>query len=119
MKTITFSIIISIFLFVTGCTSTGTLPVGSETRTDLSKNNYRVLKANVRGTDKGFWLLGFIPFVSPNYADAMKSLHEKVDMEGKPAALANVSKDRSYLYLILFGIPKITVTADVIEFTEE
>jgi hypothetical protein len=119
MKRLTFSIVISVFLFVAGCVSSGSFPIESETRTDLSKNNYRVIKANVRGTDKGFWLLGIIPFASPSYSNAMESLHEKVDMEGRATALVNVSKDKSTLYLILFSVPKITVTADVIEFLEE
>ena len=118
-RTIHSVIIISLLLFVTGCVSSGTLPVGSETRTDLSKDNYRIIKANARGTDKGFWLLGIIPFASPNYANAMKDLHKQVDVEGKPAALANITKDKSTLYLILFSVPKIIVTADVIEFIEE
>ena len=119
MKTMTYVVVIYVFLFFTGCASTGNFPVGSETKTDLSKNNYKVIKANARGTDKGFWLLGIIPIVSPNYADAMKSLHQKVNMEGRSAALANVSKDKSTLYLILFSVPKITVTADVIEFIDQ
>ena len=119
MKTLTFSIVISVFLVVAGCVSTGTFPIESETRTDLSKDNYRVIDASVRGTDKGFWLLGIIPIVSPSYGDAMESLHDKVAMEGRATALVNVSKDKSTLYLILFSVPKITVTADVIEFLDE
>jgi len=118
-RTIHSVIIISLLLFVTGCISSGALPVGSETKTDLSKNNYRIIKANARGTDKGFWLLGIIPFASPNYANAMKDLHKQIDIEGKSASLANITKDKSTLYLILFSVPKIIVTADVIEFIDE
>jgi hypothetical protein len=33
-------------------------------------------------------------------------------------ALANQTEDRSSLYLILFSIPRVTITADVIEFTD-
>lgn len=119
IRTITHLMIISMFLFVTGCVSSGALPVGSETKTDLSKSNYKVIKANARGTDKGFWLLGIIPFASPNYANAMKDLHKQIDIEGKSASLANITKDKSTLYLILFSVPKIIVTADVIEFIDE
>jgi hypothetical protein len=121
MKNVTCVIVIfSLFLFFTGCANDGRIPIQQGlTRTDLSKNNFRVLKANVRGDDSGFKLFGFIPIVSPSYADAMRSLHHNVDMEGKSTALANVAQDRSTLYLILFSIPKITVTADIIEFTGE
>jgi hypothetical protein len=34
-------------------------------------------------------------------------------------ALTNKTEDRSTWYLILFSIPEITVTADVIEFTDK
>ena len=113
-----FVIILSASLFLTGCASVGTLPYGGETRTDLTKKNYRMIKSNARGEDSGFSLFGLIPIVSPSYADAMRNLHFGVNMEGRATALANVAQDRSVLYLILFSVPKITVTADIIEFTE-
>ena len=119
MRKITFLIItFSAFLFLIGC-SAGVLPYGGTTTTDLTKNNFRMIRANARGEDSGFWLLGIIPFSSPTYADAMRSLYEGVEMEGRATALANVAQDKSTVYLILFSIPKITVTADIIEFTDE
>jgi hypothetical protein len=119
MKSITYLVIIfSAFSFFTGCASVGNLPYGGSTTTDLTKNNFRMIKSNVRGEDTGFSLFGLIPIVSPSYADAMRSLHFNVDMEGRATALANVAQDRSVLYLILFSIPKITVTADIIEFID-
>jgi hypothetical protein len=39
-------------------------------------------------------------------------------MTGKSLALANATEDRSSLYLVLFSIPRISVTADVIEFID-
>ena len=120
MKNVTCVIIIfSLFLFFSGCANVGSLPQAGVTRTDLTKNNYRVVKSNVRGDDSGFSLFGFIPIVSPSYADALRSLHYNVDMEGKSTALANVAQDYSSLYLILFSITKITVTADIIEFLDD
>jgi len=119
MRKITFLIIaFSAFLFLIGC-SAGVLPYGGRTTTDLTKKNFRMIRANARGEDTGFYLLGLIPFSSPTYADAMRSLYEGVEMEGKATALANVSQDKSTVYLILFSIPKITVTADIIEFLDE
>lgn len=111
------SIICFVFLFLVGC-SAGVLPHGSGTTTDLTKNNFRVLRANAVGKDSGFYLFGIIPFYSPTYSDAMRDLYKGVRVEGKATALANVSQDKSYLYLVLFSIPKITVTADIIEFTD-
>ena len=73
-----------------------------------------MLKSNVRGESTGFVLLGFIPLAQPSYARAMGDLRAKVQMEGKATALANVTQDHPELNFILFSIPKITVTADVI-----
>ena len=77
------------------------------------------------GKSRGFWLL-FIPIADPSYADAKASLYRSVESElkpgetltGKAIALANQTEDRSSLMLILFSIPKVTITADVIEFTD-
>ena len=106
-------------VFLSGCASVGKLPHLTGTQTDLSKNNYKVIKSAIKGIDSGFSLLGIIPFKSPSYAKAMANLHDQVEMEGKATAFVNVAQDHSLLYLILFSIPKITVTADVIEFIDE
>ena len=106
-------------LFICGCASIGTFPHITGTQTDLSKNNYKVIKAGARGVDCGFYLLGLIPFKSPSFARAMGDLRNQVEMEGKATAFINMAKDYSSLYLIIFSVPKITVTADVIEFIDE
>jgi hypothetical protein len=38
--------------------------------------------------------------------------------KGKAIALANQTEDESCIYLILFSIPRVTISADVIEYTE-
>jgi hypothetical protein len=120
MKRICLSIII-ICAFVVGCsTARGTFPSSSGTQVDLSKKNYRVVRANAVGESSGFRLLGIIPFASPRYTRAMTDLYSKIGMtEGKAHALVNVVQERSNLYLVLFSIPKLTVRADVIEFLDE
>jgi hypothetical protein len=64
--------------------------------------------------------LGFIHIVDPTHANAKASLYASVGqpLTGRSVALANETEDRSSLYLILFSIPKITVTADLVEFTD-
>jgi len=119
MKNIFILVFLTFVLSACASGPAGDLRYSNQTRTDLTKNNYRVIDSNVRGESKGFNFLGFIPIVSPSYADAMGAIHDKIDMEGKAAALANVAKDYSSVYLILFSIPKLTVTADVVEFLEE
>ena len=61
------------------------------------------------------------PIASPHYADAKQKLYASVSepLKGRAVALSNEMEDRSVLYLILFSVPKLTVTADVIEFTDQ
>jgi hypothetical protein len=105
----------------TGCSSVGEMSGQTGTNVQLTRNNYKVIKAGAKGESYGFSLLGIIPFTSPNYADAKEALYKSVDMPltGKAVALSNQTEDRSNLYLILFSIPKVTITADVIEFTSQ
>jgi Family of unknown function (DUF6567) len=105
-----------------GCSSTGSFK-GQTTGTDVSLNqkNYRVIKPGAMGKSYGFRLLGIVPFANPTYATAKVHLYESVGepLTGRAVALANQTEDRSSIYLILFSIPKLTVTADVIEFTDQ
>jgi predicted transcriptional regulator len=105
----------------TGCSSVGRISGQTDTNVQLSQNNYRTVMAGARGKSYGFNLLGIIPIVSPNYADAKANLYKSVGvpLTGKAVTLANQTEDRSSLYLILFSIPRVTITADVIEFTGE
>ena len=87
---------------------------------NLTGNNYTMIHAGATGEDSGFYFLGFIPIVSPSYGDAKKDLYRSVGepLEGRAIALANYTEDRSTLYLILFSVPTLSVTADVVEFTD-
>jgi hypothetical protein len=108
-----------VVLAASGCTSTGTFPATSGTQVDLSKKNFRVVKANAVGSSTGFKLFCFIPITSPTYSEAMSQLHRKAGLtEGRAMTLTNVTQENSSIYLLLFSLPKLTVRADVIEFTE-
>ena len=105
---------------LTGCSSEGEFRQSTGTSVALAVNNYKIIKTGATGTSSGFRLLGIIPFASPTHSGAKASLYESIGipLTGKSVALANETEDRSSLYLILFSIPKITVTADVVEFTD-
>jgi len=108
-----------VVLLAIGCSSTGTFPQTSGTQVDLSRKNFRIVKANAVGTSSGFKLFGFIPFAAPRYSVAMSNLYKEAGLtEGKAQTLTNVTQENSNLYLLLFSIPKLTIRADVIEFTE-
>jgi type VI secretion system VasD/TssJ family lipoprotein len=106
-------------VLLAACVSRGPRPAARSTTAELSRANYRVVATDLRGRDTGFRLFGILPFVSPSYADAMSELRDRVDMSGRATALVNVTEDESTLYLVLFSLPRVTVTADVVEFLEE
>ncbi len=117
LKRLSFVLVI---LFVCGCASMGggRMTQSTETGVTLKEGNYRIVKAGARGTSYGFYLFGFIPIAHPRYANAKVSLYKSVGetLEGRSIALANQTEDHSTLYLLLFSLPKVTITADVIEF---
>ena len=111
--------IIPLIALLAGCASEGNFQHSNGTAVDLNKNNYRVIKAGAVGESTGFRLLGIIPFANPQYSEAKANIYKSVNepLTGRAIALANTTEDRSTIYLILFSLPKVTITADVIEFT--
>lgn len=122
MKNVSVLIVGTILITLTGCSSSGEIKGQSTSATvDLSRNNYKVLKAGAVGTSSGFKLLGFLNFSTPTYAKAKKSLYRDVNipLEGKSIAIINQTEDLSTLNLLLFQITKLTLSADVIEYTDK
>ena len=112
-------ILLLAFIILTSCSSkSGKMDQSTGTGVVLKSNNYKVLKAGARGDSYGFYLLGLIPIVSPSYADAKHDLYQGTGhkLEGRSVALANQTEDTSTIYLILFSFPRITITADIVEF---
>jgi hypothetical protein len=119
MKVIICALLVLLLAFG-GCSGKGVFRVSSGTQVDLSRKNYRVVKSNAVGSSSGFKLLGIIPFASPSYTSAMSDLYKDAKVQdGSANALVNVTQEESGIYLILFSIPKLTVRADIIEFTDE
>lgn len=91
----------------------------TSTRVNLSGQNYKIVKANVIGSSLGFSFLGLFTFKSPHYDEAITALYQDAAFsEGKALAIVNVVYENSSSYFILFALPKITVRADIIEFTD-
>jgi hypothetical protein len=108
-------------IILTGCASTpNTLPHSTSDSVSLNRGNYKVVKAGAKGVSTGFNLL-FIPFGSPTYADAKADLYKKLgqNTEGRSIALVNQTSDTGGAWFVLFSFPNITITADVIEFTDQ
>ena len=105
---------------LTGCSSEGEFRQSTGTSVALAGNNYKIIKTGATGRSSGFRFLGILPITSPTHSGAKASLYESlgIPLTGRSVALANATEDRSSLYLILFSIPRITVTADVVEFID-
>jgi hypothetical protein len=106
-------------LVLAGCVSRGKLEQSGGTRVELGQKNYRVLKAGAIGEDWGWRLFCLLPFANPNYATAKSHLYRGVQVEGKATGLANLTEDRSGLCFLFFSLDKLTLSADVIEFTDQ
>ena len=81
-----------------------------------------MIQAGAEGRSYGFrFLLGIIPITAPSTADARADLYRSLNqsLTGRSVALVNVTEDRSTTWLVLFSIPKIVITGDVVEFTQE
>ncbi len=109
-----------------GCSSQGPAKFAQNSiaTAGLSQSNFRIVKSNVRGDSYGFRLLGFIPIVPARVADAKEDLYQKLDrsgirMEGRSIALANATEDENHYYFIIGSVPRITLTADIIEFLDD
>jgi hypothetical protein len=94
------------------------LEIHNQTEMKLTEGNFVIMKTNVVGQARGFSLLGIITMVPARFQMAMDRLYVKAAMEtGKPQMLGNVIVEKSSAYWILFSIPRVSVRADVVEFT--
>ena len=107
-----------------GCASShveNTMP-STQTEVSLTHGNYKMIKAGAEGRSYGFrFLLGIIPITAPSTAAARSDLygHLGQSVNGKSVALVNVTEDRSTTWLLLFSVPKIVITGDVVEFAQD
>lgn len=111
-------------LIASGCASSRVENTTPSTQTQVSLNhaNYKIIKAGAEGRSYGFrFLLGIIPIAAPSTAAARADLYNNVGqpLTGRSVALVNVMEDRSTTWLLLFSVPKVVVTGDVVEFAQE
>ena len=126
--------ILLILWLLTGCAAalpalpalSGLIPASSGTQilttttVNLSRKNFKIVKANAVGRSVGFSFLGLFSLKSPCYEEAITQLYRSANVsEGKSQALVNVMHEQTSTYFILFSLPKITVRADIIEFIDD
>ncbi len=111
-------------LIGTGCASSSSDQPLSSTQTEvtLTHSNYKMIQAGAEGRSYGFrFLLGIIPIAAPSTAAAREDLYHNLDqsVNGRSVALINTVEEHSTTWLLLFSIPKIVLTGDVVEFTQD
>jgi len=104
-------------LLTTPSSTPSPLQVHDETRVELAKDNFFVVKTNVVGTSRGFSLLGIITIIPATLNKAMNRLYTAAEMQqGRPQTVAHLIIEHNSTYWILFGIPELNVRADIVEF---
>jgi hypothetical protein len=98
--------------------NTASLEIHNQTDVKLTEGNFVVVRTNVVGQARGFALLGFITVAPARFQTAMDRLYVKAEMQtGKPQTLGNIIMEKTSAYWVLFSIPRVSVRADVVEFT--
>ena len=111
-------------LITSGCASSrveNNMP-STQTQVTLTHGNYKMVKAGAEGRSYGFrFLLGIIPITAPSTAAARADLYSSLgqSVNGRSVALINTTEDRSTTWLLLFSVPKIILTGDVVEFAQD
>ena len=91
--------------------------IHDETTVKLNQSNFVLVKTNVTGVSKGFSLLGIITIVPATLTKAMARMYSAAQMrEGQPQTVSHLIIEPSTTYWILFGIPRVTVRADIVQF---
>ena len=118
-------------LLLNGCTSivplssllsspskgTPPLQVHEQTSVELAEANFHLVRTNVVGQSKGFSLLGIVTIYPATLTKAMGRLYGNAQMnEGTPQTVCHLVIEQSSTYWILFGIPQVTVRADIVQF---
>jgi hypothetical protein len=98
--------------------SSSSLEIHNQTEIKITEGNFVVVKTNVVGYARGFSLLGFISLFPARFEVAMNRLYTKAEVQsGKPQTFENIIMEKTSAYWILFSIPRVSVRADVVEFT--
>jgi hypothetical protein len=93
------------------------LQVTEQTTVKLARDNFMLVKTNVLGRSKGFSLLGLITICPATMTTALNRMYAAAQMRpGEPQTAAHLTVERSSSYWVLFGIPKVEVRADIVQF---
>lgn len=130
--------LLSMSVIFSGCFSSGLFTAANITNVELAKGNYKVVATSVVGESQAGYLFGasigigmytqtfaIIPLQKDRqlYRLAMENLWKNFETKygnpvGRKLALVNVRYDSQALNVVFYTSPKVTIIADVVEFTE-
>ena len=83
----------------------------------MTSTVFVLVRTNVSGVSKGFSLFGIITIYPATLDKAMDRMYASAEMRtGKSQTVAHLIIEHSGSFWLLFGIPKVEVHADVVEF---
>lgn len=121
MRKVSFFVIITALVFMlSGCgASLGLYPTLTQTQVQLSQKNFKVVRSGVMGTAECWYVLNVFPLDDTElYKRAMNEIRKKADIQGESYAIINITQDFSASTYFFVGRAAVTLTADIIEFTE-
>lgn len=138
MKTTAFYCLLTISLFLAGCSNTGLFPSSNVTDVRLADSNYKLVATNVNGEAEVAYILGLsisygmatqtlaifrVSGTGLVYKEALEELWANFEsahgpVAGRSLALANVRYDSDVLNLLLYTKVRISIRADIVEFSD-
>lgn len=110
-----------VILVGAGCSSyTGLYPIpNAHGEIVLHENDFKTVKTHAKGHAECAYIFG-IPLGQPEIKSrALAEVRDQAVLDGRPAHLVNFTEDdTTFSILGVYKVEKVTITADVIEFTK-
>lgn len=129
MKKIAYLTMCMLAACITSCTQSGMISNhhGDRSNTNditVDRPGCKVILGRAVGEDRGFKLLGLIPFKSPSESKAVDSMYANARErgaapEGNSRQFVNTSIEHNANYFILFSIPTVRSSGDLVEFVND
>ena len=91
--------------------------VHEETRVNLLRDNFVLVRTNVIGQSRGFSLFGLLTISPATLMKAIQRMYGQAHMSpGEPQTVTHLIIEQSSSFWLLFSIPKVQVCADIVQF---
>ena len=113
-----FGAVLSLVLLTTGCNSPFPTAQTIGVKVDPAKGDYKVVARGISGSSQGTRVLFMTS--APSYEEAIKEVYRNAAIRpGDNYALVNCTETKSIKDYFFWEFPKITITADIIEYNKK